>query len=190
MAKDMKTMQKTTFIVTVHLKHICSKTDWDQVSDEEKIWEMTEHWKQCFNLPNLALARGQIERCGTTGRIHINAGLKFKKVWRARTLQNKWPCWAEPAMNEDAVLNYGKKSETRLAELPNFGVRKKKKPGAKNPKQMAIALLVQGFSPEEICLAYPEVFFTHHRAIIETYKMMSLTKVNNRVYSVPESEEE
>lgn len=186
--QDMKSMQKVAFIVTVQLGHICKKTEWSEVSEGEQIEELMWHWNECLKLPNLALARGQIERSPTTGRLHIQAGLKFKKVWRARTLENKWGCWAEPALNEEAVMNYGKKTETRVAELDNFGVKKKAKTGAKNPKQQAIDLLIEGYTPEQICLAFPAVFFTHHRAIVETYKMLSTVKTNNKVFGVEEEE--
>lgn len=180
MAQDMKSMQKTCFIVTAQLGHICKKTDWEQVSEDEQIWELQEHWNMMLKLPNLKLARGQIERSPTTGRLHIQAALKFSKVWRARTLENKWKCWAEPALDEQAVLKYAKKTDTRVAELPNFGVvRSKAKTGPRNPKQKAIELLLEGWSPVEICEKYPEVFFTHHRAITETWKMMQASATKN-----------
>lgn len=186
---DLGKMQKTCFIVTVQMGHIDKKRNWEESSHEEQIWELKNHWDEMMKLPNLQIARGQIESCPSTGRLHINAGLKFKRVWRANTLMNKWGCWAEPALNEAAVMNYGKKSETRVAELPNVGTLKKKKTGPKSPKALAIDLLVQGFSPEEICMAYPDVYFTHHRAIVETFKCLQLVKKNNKVYNILDEEE-
>lgn len=190
MAQDMKTLQKTSFIVTVQLGHIDKKTNWEEVAEAEQIEELVWHWKECLKLPNLAVARGQIERSPTTGRLHIQAALKFSKVWRARTLENKWKCWAEPALKEANVFDYAKKTDTRVHALENFGTLHKKKPGAKNPKQKAIDMLIAGCTPEQICMVEPAVFFTHHRAIVETYKMMQLTRANDFVHEIGLGEEE
>lgn len=190
MAQDMKTLQKTCFIVTVQLGHIDKKTDWSTVPEGEQIEELMWHWDRALELPNLAVARGQIERSPTTGRLHIQAALKFKKVWRARTLENKWGCWAEPALKEDNVMDYAKKTETRVSELKNFGSLKRAKPGSKNPKQKAIDLLIAGCTPEQICMIEPAVFFTHHRAIVETYKMMQTVRANDFAHGLdPDAEE-
>jgi len=101
---------------------------------------------------------------------------------------NKWGCWAEPALKEENVMDYAKKTETRVHELENFGVLRKKKTGAKNPKQKAIDMLIQGFTPEQICMVEPAVFFTHHRAIVETYKMLTTVRVNDSVHGLLEEE--
>lgn len=191
---DMElTRQVTCFIGTVNLGHICKKTDWSTVPEEEIIEEMELHWNDILKLPNLLVARGQIER-NSSGVLHINFGLKFRKVWRARTLQNKAGCWARPARNEAAVMAYGKKQETRVKELVNFGkLKTPKKTGPVNPKQIAIAMLLDGATPVEICRDHPDVFFTHHRAILETYKMLGAVAKNVKFKSEDaewESEEE
>lgn len=190
MAQDMKTLQKTAFIVTVQLGHIDKKTDWAEVPEAEQIEELVWHWQECLKLPNLKIARGQIERSPTTGRLHIQGALKFGKVWRARTLENKWGCWAEPALKEENVFDYAKKTETRVHALENYGTLSKKKPGPQNPKQKAIDMLIQGFTPEQICMVEPAVFFTHHRAIVETYKMMQTTRANDFAIGLNPDEEE
>ena len=69
-------------------------------------------------------------------------------------------------------MNYGKKAETRVQPLENFGVLKKPKTNNRTPKQEAVHMLMAGMTPQEICRVAPDVFFTHHRAILETYKMM------------------
>ncbi len=174
MDEDRKTrlsMQKTCFIFTVNLGHICKKTDWNQISEDEKIEELEMHWEALLDMPNLKIARGQIER-NKNGELHINGGVVFKNVTRGQTLQNKWHCWADPARNKDAVMQYGKKMETRVHPLENFGVLKVKKTTNRTPKQEAVHMLMSGLSPREICQMAPDVYFTHHRAINETYKMM------------------
>lgn len=174
-ANDVKSLQKTCFIFTVNLGHICKKTDWSQVSEDEKIWQLEQHWAEVQKLPNAAIGRAQIER-NSSGELHINGGIKFSKVWRARTLENKWRCWAEPAIDEQAVMRYGKKTETRVKALENFGAIVKKKTGPKSPKLKAVQWILEGLTPAEICVKDPEVYFTHHRSILETYKMLSHAK--------------
>lgn len=168
-------LQKTCFIFTVNLGHIDKKLDWSLLSEDEQIEELEMHWEHLCSMPNLKIGRAQIER-NSSGVLHINGALKFGSVWRARTLQNKGRCWARPAKNESAVMNYGKKQETRVKALENFGVLKKKKVVLGNPKQQAIQMLLDGMTPVEICGKHPDVFFTHHRAIVETYKMMTVAK--------------
>ena len=164
-------MQKTCFIFTVNLGHIDKKVDWSEISEDEKIEELEMHWEQLLAMPNLRVARGQIER-NKNGELHINGGVIFKSVTRGQTLQNKWHCWADPARNKDAVMNYGKKAETRVQPLENFGMLKKPKGNNRSPKQEAVHMLMSGMTPKEICQVAPDVYFTHHRAINETYKMM------------------
>lgn len=185
---DIKSMQKTCFIGTVNLGHVCKKTDWSEVPEEEILEELRLHWNDALKLPNLKVARGQIER-NSKGVLHIQFGLKFSKVWRARTLENILGAWAEPAHNEKAIFAYVKKRDTRVEELPNFGtITSPKKTGPKNPKQKAIQMIVDGLTPSEIAVQDTEVFFTHHRAIMETWKMLKIAKRNGYIRAHDEEE--
>ena len=160
--------------------------DTDEMNEEEIIEQLELHWADLISLPNVKLARGQIER-NETGNLHINGAVKFSKVVRASTLMNRWGCWADPADNEEAVLNYGKKTETRVKPLPNFGEKKARKSLGQSPKDIAIDLLIAGLSPAQICAMHPKVYFTHHRAILETFKMMQVAKTHG---VITEGEEE
>lgn len=187
-AIDTKSLQKTCFIGTVNLGHVCKKTDWTEVPEEEILEELRLHWNDALKLPNLKIARGQIER-NSSGVLHIQFGLKFSKVWRARTLENVLGCWAEPAQNEVAVMEYGKKLDTRVEALPNFGhLSKKKTVGPKNPKAIAIQMILDGLTPAEICARNTEVYFTHHRAIMETWKMLEHARKVGLSISMEEEE--
>lgn len=184
---DVKSLQKTCFIFTVNLGHIDKKFDWSELDESEIIQELELHWNRLVELPNVKLARGQIER-NQEGVLHINGGVKFQSVTRARTLENRWGCWAEPALNEAAVMNYGKKADTRVKPLPNFGVKVTKKPvGGRSPKQEAVRMLMSGMTPKQICMVAPDVYFTHHRAIMETFKMMERFPVGHE-YELGEEE--
>ena len=175
---DVKSLQKTCHIFTVNLKHVDSKYDWSEMPEDEIIEELENHWADLVKFPNAVICRGQIER-NKNGTLHINGAVKFSKVIRSRTLENKWGCWAEPARNEQAVLNYGKKLDTRVKPLPNKGEMKLKKDNLPTPKQEAVKMLMAGMTPKQICMVAPDVYFTHHRAINETFKMMCMMPVGH-----------
>lgn len=179
---DIKSLQKTCFIYTVNLGHVGLDTS---ASEDDIIEKLEGHHLTLMSFPNVKLIRAQIER-NSSGVLHINGAVKFKKVIRARTLENKWKCWAEPALNEEAVMNYGKKIDTRVKELPNYGVKKAAKPKVRRPKEKAIQMLLDGMDPMEICMKEPEVYFTHHRAIVETWKMLQAAKSSRRKWDEEE----
>lgn len=161
--------QQGCFIFTVNLGHIGD--DLAELSETEQIERLEAHWAHLLALPHIKIVRGQIER-NSNGVLHINGGVKFNRVSRARTLQNKWSCWADPAQDEEAVLKYGTKMDTRVKRLEAVGKISKKASLSRSPKQDAIGMLMDGMTPPEICARDPSVFFTHYRAILETYKMM------------------
>lgn len=180
--------QQTCFIFTVNLGHIGD--DIAELSETDQIEILKAHWAHLLALPHIKIARGQIER-NLNGVLHINGGVKFSKVSRARTLQNKWSCWADPAQDEDAVLKYGTKTDTRVQRLESVGQISKKASLSRSPKQDAIQMLMDGMTPPEICAKNVDVFFTHHRAIMETYKMMqSMSRFQNPQDDIPLGEEE
>ena len=82
---DIKSLQKTAFIFTVNLGHIDKKFDWSTLTELEIIEELESHWERLTEFPNVQIVRGQIER-NQQGVLHINGGVKFDKVIRARTL--------------------------------------------------------------------------------------------------------
>ena len=166
---DIKSLQKTSFIFTVNLDHIRKG-----LKDEPQIVQLEElrlHHMIMSNFPNVELLRAQIEK-NQKGVLHINGGIKLKSPIRARTLENKIGGWFEPARNSEAVMNYGRKQDTRYELLPNVGTLKVKATALPTPKAQAIEMLLAGMNPQEICRTAPDVFFTHHRAILETWKML------------------
>lgn len=165
------TWQKTCFIITVNLGHVSKELH--KEAEAAQISALQEHWGLICALPNLGLARGQIER-NKQGNLHINAGLKFKSVWRGRTLENKGKCWADVADNEPAVMRYGKKTDTRVESLPDFGEAKKRAKKGPSKTDIAVKLLLDGHSPLEICTIAPHVYFTHHRSINEMWKTLQV----------------
>jgi len=180
---DPKSMLKTCHIFTVNIGHLSQEGE----SEEEQI-ELFEAWNMRLqSFPNVKVVRAQIER-NKKGKLHINGGVIFQKPIRARTLENKMNCWAEPARNRDQVMAYGKKTDTRVKSLPNFGELKARKEAGASPKQQALQWLMEGLDPMEICAKSPEVYFTHHRAIMETWNMIQSVKKSRRF--IEEDEEE
>jgi hypothetical protein len=179
--------QQGCFIFTVNLGHIGD--DLSELSETEQIILLEAHWAHLLALPHIKIARGQIER-NASGVLHINGGVKFDRVSRARTLQNKWSCWADPAQDESAVLKYGMKTDTRVKRLESVGKISKKASLSSTPKQDAIGMLMDGMTPPEICGRDPSVFFTHHRAILETYKMLQTLPTLPRTDDLPLAGEE
>lgn len=60
---------------------------------------------------------GQLERCPTTGRLHIQGHIKTPQVrWRAVQKEFKG-CHFELARNRQALQNYDKKPDSRVAQL-------------------------------------------------------------------------
>lgn len=168
---DPKSLQKTCFIYTVNMASVGMTSE---NTEEEIMCAFREHHDALSTFPNVSIVRAQIER-NSKGNLHVNGGVKLSKVIRARTLENKAHLsYADPARNEDLVMTYGRKQETRVELLPNKGERKVNKSVVRNPKQEAIAMLLDGMNPVQICQKSPEVYFTHHRAIIETWKMMQM----------------
>ena len=173
---DLKSLQKTCHIYTVNLGHVAMTTE---NSEEEQMDALRAHHDTLSAFPNVKIVRAQIER-NSNGNLHVNGGVKLTKPIRARTLENKLGGWFEPAKNEKAVMVYGRKQETRVALLPNKGELKVKKTATMSPKAQAIEWLIDGLDPAQICAKSPEVYFTHHKSIIETWKMMQITQQMNR----------
>lgn len=175
---DRKSLQKTCFIYTINLGHVDDKL---KLKDEAgKKEALRAHHEQLCAFPNVEIVRAQIER-NSAGELHVNGGVKLSKVIRARTLENKLGGYFDPALNADAVMQYGRKQETRVELLPNKGTLKQNKSKVTNPKQEAIQMLLDGLDPMEICLKAPEVYFTHHRAIMETWKMLAAAKARGKI---------
>ena len=68
---------------------------------------------------------------------------------------------------------YKGKVKGRIVLLPEFGEWRVEKASAVSPKQRALQMLKQGFSPSDILQHDPDVYFTHYRAIEATYGLLT-----------------
>ena len=168
--------QKRHWVGTMWPKHIGID---DDCSEEEIIDAYEREWEILENLPNLRYLGGQIERADT-GRLHIQFYVEFSKSYRMKEVLRNLSANIEPRKGtRDEARKYCRstiykgKVKGRIVLLPEFGEWRVEKAAAVSPKQRALAMLKQGFSPSDILQHDPDVYFTHYRAIEATYGLMT-----------------
>jgi hypothetical protein len=151
----------------------------DDCSEEEIIDAMQSEWRNLENLPNLRYLGGQIERADT-GRLHIQFYVEFSKSYRMKEVLRSLSANIEPRKGtRDEARKYCRstiykgKVKGRIVLLPEFGEWRVEKASAVSPKQRALQMLKQGFSPSDILQHDPDVYFTHFRAIEATYGLLT-----------------
>ncbi len=183
------TAQKRHWCGTMWPKHIGIDED---CSEEEIIDGFRREWDILENIPNLRYLGGQIERADT-GRLHIQFYVEFSKSYRRSEVLRGLSASIEPRKGaRDEARKYCRstiykgKDKGRILLLPEFGEWRIEKALAVSPKQRALAMLKQGFSPEQILQHDPDVYFTHYRAIEATYGLME--KAGIILYTTGEEE--
>jgi hypothetical protein len=169
-------LQRRMWLGTVwpnHLENEHAQTM--QEEDPRSLFDLYEEWWQkLIDHPCVDFARGQIE-LSDTGNYHIQVAVHTtdskRWSWMAKHLKAHW----EPARSWEKVVNYCRKSESRVAKLPDYGTApESSQSGGQNGslKKIAIDALKDGKDPQWIAINHPEVFFAHHRAINELYKQV------------------
>jgi len=67
---------------------------------------------------------GQLEECPETGRKHYQFAIKTPQVRMSQVIKVFKGAHIEPARNKDALLQYVKKSETRIGDMPDVSANK------------------------------------------------------------------
>jgi hypothetical protein len=67
---------------------------------------------------------GQLEECPDTGRKHYQFAIKTPQVRMSQVIKVFKGAHIEPARNKDALLQYVKKSETRVGDMPEVSANK------------------------------------------------------------------
>jgi len=67
---------------------------------------------------------GQLEECPDTGRKHYQFAIKTPQVRMSQVIKVFKGAHIEPARNKDALLQYVKKSETRIGDMPDVSANK------------------------------------------------------------------
>ena len=172
----MSNAQKRHWCVTIYAGHIGLDDDY---SDEELIDSMKLHWETVRYSPNLSYAVGQIERCPTTGRLHIQAYTEWKRSLRMSEVYKVCPGNLDyrKGTREDArdycrKAQWKGKDKGQVMKLLEFGKWRASKSSGVSPKQRALEMIRLGMSPAEILQRDFEVYFTHYRAIEACYNLM------------------
>lgn len=172
---DMK-KQRRHWGMTVHYGHL--GLDALQNSEEEFTTAIIDWWQELCESPALRYAVGQIERT-KEGLLHGQVYTEWHDKIRGRTLVRRHqssvkPRWAD----RDVCRDYHRKSETRVAPLGEWGDwREESIVGEMSPKQRALQYIIRdGLKPVEIAALDPDVYFTHHRAINELHKALTMAE--------------
>ena len=170
------TQQKRHWVGTMWPKHIGLD---DDCSEEEIIEGFTSEWQLLEKLPNLRYLGGQVERADT-GNLHIQFYVEFSKSYRRTEVLRSLSANLEPRKGtRDEARKYCRttvykgKDKGRVMLLSEFGEWRVEKPATISPKQRALLMLKQGFSPSDILQRDPDVYFTHYRAIEACYNLMA-----------------
>lgn len=169
------TAQKRHWVFTINPKHVGLD---DDCSETEIVDAYQHYWQTLEDLPNLRYICGQVE-VANTGRIHINGYVEYSVSYRKQEVLRNLRAHVEPRKgSRDEARKYCRstiykgKNKGRIVLLPEYGEWRVEKASAVSPKQRALLMLKQGFSPSDILQNDPDVYFTHYRAIEATYGLM------------------
>lgn len=168
-----KNPQKRHWMGTVQLGHLEHHTD-----------TFMDWWEVCQNAPDLVYAIAQIEEA-ETGTLHIQVYTEWKTSLRRNEVIRRAGNghWEPRRGSRTQCRDYCRKKDSRVEKLGEFGQWRADivSNPVESPKAQAIKWLMEGMTPAEICAKSPEVFFTHHRSILETWKMIQVVQTNNIV---------
>ena len=159
-----KNPQKRHWIGTVWPGHLEFSTD-----------TFYDWWATLQCAPGLVYAIGQIEE-SDEGKLHIQVYTEWKQsVRRSEVAKRAGNAHWEPRRGtRSEARDYCRKKDSRVEKLGELGQWRPDVQGdpKESPKARALQMLMNGMNPKQICIEAPDVFFTHHRAILETWKML------------------
>lgn len=163
---------RSHWIGTTYIGHL--KVD---VEGENEIIEaLTEAWLKIREDTAVRYARGQIEICPTTGNHHIQCYIEYVRSQRRTRVTKTLPGSYESRRGtRQEAKDYAGKAKSRLCSLPDIGVwvKPKDRDESSRPKDRAIAMVLQGMSPNQIACRDPAAFFTHHHAIKQLFAALN-----------------
>lgn len=180
---DDENTQLRHWFGTIWPGHILGNTR--EIDEEDKtawmIGEAADLVESIPGIPGLKYAAWQCEHNPDEGEAaHIQIYLEFDRSLRRSQVSSRIAGhWERIKSTRTIARDYAIKAKGRLSpQRYEFGEFRKegKGPSSENPKNKAIALLVEGATPAEICARFPSVYFTHHHAINKTWEMMQIAK--------------
>ena len=155
-------------------RHWCG-TVWPAHSDP---LSFDEWWEQLLKTPGLRYAVGQIEKSPETGKLHIQCYTEWTESLRLAEIVGRAKAhWGYRRGSRTEARDYCRLShyhgipKGKVRDLPEYGEWRAEGTVSEDmsPKQRALQMLRHGLDPNQIARKYPDVYFTHHRAICETY---------------------
>lgn len=173
-----KNPQKRHWMGTIQVGHLEHSTD-----------TFYDWWQVCTNAPGLVYAVAQIEEA-ETGTLHIQVYTEWQQSLRRAEVAKRAGNghWEARKGTRTQCRDYCRKKDSRVEKLGETGTWRPdvKADPTESPKARALKMLMDGMDPRQICEESPEVFFTHHRAILETWKMLQSCNLSKKL----EDEEE
>lgn len=135
-------------------------------------------WEDLKRSPGLRYAVCQLEQSPATGNIHLQVYTEWTKSLRISELLSRTSAHWEPrrgsrteARDYCRLAHYHGESKGRIDGPWEIGEWRPEGTVTDDmtPKQRALQYLFKGMTPKDIAHIYPDVYFTHHRAINELY---------------------
>lgn len=177
--KQKKNEQKRHWMGTIQVGHLEHTTD-----------TFADWWLCLQGAPGLVYAVGQIEEADT-GSLHIQVYTEWKTSLRRSEVIKRAGSghWTPRRESRTQCRDYCRKKESRVEKLGEIGTWRADVASEpmESPKVVALRMLIEeGKNPAQIVAERPDVFFTHHRAILETWKMMQGLDLSNLLSSEEE----
>lgn len=138
-------------------------------------------WDNLQKQPGLRFAACQLEESPKTGNVHLQVYTEWTTSLRLSELRNRASGHWEPRRGSRTEARdycshkfYHGEPKGRIDGPWEFGEWRKEGTVTDDltPKQRALHyMMVQGMTPQDIAFYYPDVYFTHHRAINELYEV-------------------
>jgi len=159
-------LQKRHWVATVNPGHLTNDENHDA-------W-----WENLKQAPGLRYAVAQLECAPSTGLIHLQVYTEWTSSLRLSEMLSRASAnWAprrgsrNEARDYCRLANYHGESKGRINGPWEFGEWRPEGTVTDDmtPKQRALQYLFKGMSPTDIAHTFPDVYFTHHRAINELW---------------------
>lgn len=141
-------------------------------------------WEVLQNAPGLVYAIAQIEEA-ETGTLHIQVYTEWQTSLRRTEVAKRAgnAHWEARKGTRTQCRDYCRKKDSRVEKLGEYGDWRPdvKSDPTESPKARALKMLMAGLNPRQICEEAPEVFFTHHRAILETWQMLQSCNLSKKL---------
>jgi len=166
-------------LANLQKRHWCITVNPEAMPQGQAVW-----WENLQKQPGLRYAVCQLEQ-GDSGTPHLQVYTEWTSSLRFSEMQSRTTGHLEArrgsrseARDYCRLAVYHGINKGRLDGPWEFGEWRKEGTVTDDmsPKQRALVYLERGMTPQDIAFTYPDVYFTHHRAINELYEMTWIPK--------------